>query len=233
MQLNHLFNIRPESESLKVNKERIIDLLGYDSQQPEKMVINLLDDYIEKSIKLFRPKGGYIIAKVDDIDINNGILKLNMIDFQVNKMIAAQLKNTEHIAAFVCTIGNKLELLSTELMKKNDNLEGYILSLIGSEAAEDFADIIHEQIKQVAEQNSLYITNRFSLGYCNWDVKEQFKLFKLFPESCCNISLTPSALMNPVKSVSGIVGIGEKVKFRPYSCSKCNDLNCLYRNKKK
>ncbi|MCK7538940.1 MAG: hypothetical protein MZV63_52410 [Marinilabiliales bacterium] len=47
------------------------------------------------------------------------------------------------------------------------------------------------------------ITNRFSPGYCGWDVAEQHKLFSFFKDNFCGITLTESALMNPVKSVSG------------------------------
>jgi hypothetical protein len=35
--------------------------------------------------------------------------------------------------------------------------------------------------------------------------------------------------MEPVKSVSGVIGIGSEVKFRPYTCNKCDDTNCIYR----
>jgi len=57
------------------------------------------------------------------------------------------------------------------------------------------------------------ITNRYSPGYCGWDVTEQHKLFQLMPENYCGIKLTPSALMDPVKSISGIIGIGKMLKI--------------------
>jgi hypothetical protein len=73
------------------------------------------------------------------------------------------------------------------------------------------------------------ITNRYSPGYCGWDVTEQHKLFQLMPENYCGIKLTPSALMDPVKSISGIIGIGENVKNNPYTCRLCNQNDCVYR----
>jgi hypothetical protein len=40
--------------------------------------------------------------------------------------------------------------------------------------------------------------------------------------------------MQPVKSVSGIIGIGADVKFNPYTCRICEATHCLYRlNKNK
>ena len=76
----------------------------------------------------------------------------------------------------------------------------------------------------------LKITNRYSPGYCGWDVSEQKKLFKILPEKFCGIELTDSCLMHPIKSVSGIIGIGKSVKFNEYTCNLCDEADCLYRN---
>jgi len=72
----------------------------------------------------------------------------------------------------------------------------------------------------------------YSPGYCGWKVAEQSKLFKMFPADFCNIGLTESMMMDPVKSISGIIGVGRDVKFDAYTCNLCNSLNCLYKNLK-
>jgi len=36
--------------------------------------------------------------------------------------------------------------------------------------------------------------------------------------------------MDPIKSVSGIIGIGENVRFNPYTCNLCDNKNCIYGN---
>jgi hypothetical protein len=73
------------------------------------------------------------------------------------------------------------------------------------------------------------MTNRFSPGYCGWNVKDQFTLFSFFPEKFCGIELTDSALMVPVKSVSGIIGLGENVQKKAYPCDVCTMQNCYRR----
>jgi hypothetical protein len=35
--------------------------------------------------------------------------------------------------------------------------------------------------------------------------------------------------MEPVKSISGIIGIGENVRRRPYTCNLCDLKDCIYR----
>jgi hypothetical protein len=61
-------------------------------------------------------------------------------------------------------------------------------------------------------------------------VADQHKLFSFFPANCCGISLTDSALMHPIKSVSGIIGLGKEVKFREYTCDLCSQVECFHRN---
>jgi len=39
--------------------------------------------------------------------------------------------------------------------------------------------------------------------------------------------------MDPEKSVSGIIGIGENVRFNPYTCGMCDMKDCIYRKKSK
>lgn len=206
-------------------------LLGYENIEIELHLEEIIDEYINKAVALLEPKAGFIIKKIIELDRNDGRILLEELNLYVGKIIAAQLKHIESVALFQCTIGDKVELYSEELFARGDSLEGYIVNLSGSEAAESMAENIHKEIRKLAEENKLKITNRFSPGYCNWDVKEQFKLFSLFPYDFCGISLTDSALMKPIKSVSGLVGIGADAKFHGYNCLKCDDEHCIYRNK--
>jgi hypothetical protein len=52
-------------------------------------------------------------------------------------------------------------------------------------------------------------------------VSDQHDLFSLLPEDFCGIRLTESAMMVPVKSVSGIIGIGPGVERVDYQCKNC------------
>jgi len=82
------------------------------------------------------------------------------------------------------------------------------------------------------KKKGLHITNRFSPGYCGWNVKEQHKLFQLLPPKFCGISLSDSALMIPIKSISGIIGMGDHVIVSDYPCDVCHEENCIYRSRK-
>ena len=113
-------------------------------------------------------------------------------------------------------------------MSSGELLEGYVVDIIGSIIVEKAMDTVQLELKSMKNQ----ITNRYSPGYCEWNVEEQKKLFSLLPDNFCNISLNDSALMLPIKSVSGFIGIGKDVRYHEYSCEKCNRTNCIYANKK-
>ena len=58
---------------------------------------------------------------------------------------------------------------------------------------------------------------------------EQKQLFSLLPNTMDFISLTKSCLMLPIKSVSGIIGVGKEVRKTGYSCDICSNKACIYR----
>ena len=62
---------------------------------------------------------------------------------------------------------------------------------------------------------------------------QQKKLFPLFPSAePCGIRLTDSSLMLPIKSVSGVIGLGEDVRKLEYTCGLCTYDRC-YRRKQR
>lgn len=66
----------------------------------------------------------------------------------------------------------------------------------------------------------------------NWMLEDQGKLLDCFPPDFCGIQLTQSGMMTPVKSSSGVIGAGKKVRFRLFPCHACPDTRCLFRGRK-
>ncbi len=153
--------------------------------------------------------------------------------FRVGKIVFSQLKEADSIAVFLCTAGEKISTLSKEISKEGDILEGYILDTVGSEVVEAAADIMQDRLREEMAVTGKSCTNRFSPGYCGWNLSEQSALFQIIPDNFCHIKLTESSLMMPIKSISGFIGIGKNAHFAPYKCNICKDKNCIYRNKKR
>jgi len=206
--------------------------MGYLPGTAPEPVTDLIAELSEELLATGEARAEYIIFDQVCLDPVNKTVEVEGIIFNVMPIVFSQLRHAESAALFICTAGREVGERSRKSMKEGDILRGYIYDVIGSEIAESAADKMQLSLRAVTSATGMNITNRFSPGYCGWDVAEQHKLFSFFPGNYCGIMLTESALMNPVKSVSGIIGIGRRVKFEPYQCRRCDDKHCIYRGKK-
>jgi len=147
--------------------------------------------------------------------------------FHPDKIVVTQLKSAQQFAIFVCTAGNTITDFANEMMAGGDIMLGYVLDTIGSVVADRTAAKIQQELENDPSIGPLKISDRFSPGYCDWDVAEQHKLFSLLPPGFCGVTLSTSALMWPVKSVSGIIGIGKNLSQKGYQCHWCTDKDCF------
>ena len=146
----------------------------------------------------------------------------------MREIITGQLKRADQGAVFVCTIGPAMESRVQQLFRSGDFALGYVVDAAASVVVERVCDILHDKIGQEMLVRGPKITNRFSPGYCDWSVDEQHLLFSLLPPGFCEVTLTSSALMTPIKSVSGIVGVGTEVTRKDYVCERCGMKDCTY-----
>lgn len=165
----------------------------------------------------------------ENFTVNNSTIQVGDIEFQCGKKIASHLRSAEQIALFVATVGDGITQQYHKYTNEADFLKAYFVDRLGSLSVEKAMDLAQKSISVEFEIQGKKISNRFSPGYCGWLVKEQHKLFSLLPEKPCGVILSDSALMNPIKSISGIIAIGENVKYVEHSCSLCNMKKCEFR----
>lgn len=218
-------------QELGINTGYIQYVLGNDQGQSNAFQ-DIIGEVVNAAPQYCDIQGGYSIEQEPVWDAENRKLWVGEIEFDLKKIVFNQIRKAESVAFFLCTAGEGIGAWSKELMAKGDLLEGYIVDVVGSTAVEAAMDKIQGNLQQEMQNAGLKITNRYSPGYCDWLVSEQHKLFKFLPENFCGITLTESALMVPIKSVSGIIGIGKEVKFNDYVCNICDMEECIYRNKK-
>ena len=214
---------------LVIDQDEIVAVLGYgDGVLPEPF-----DQYLEEALndayKLSDIRATFRIIGNIAVDEKNGILATGNHEFRVGKTVCSELKGSERLAFFVCTAGKTISEKSVKLFKGEDPIRGYVYDVLGSAITEAAGDLMQSYLKQEILENGERITNRYSPGYCHWNIAEQHKLFTLFADVPCGVVLTPSALMSPVKSISGVIGIGREVKYRDYQCTLCWNKNCVYR----
>jgi len=218
-----------EISDLLIEESNIARALGYgDGIRPEH-ISTLINQYISESKYYAKIKTGYCFYPIDFIDAKIHQIGIAEEVFSTNRTITRELNKSAHAAIYVITLGTNFDNWSSELFKSDEPLAGYIVDTIGSELVELSAHWLELQIESSIEIEGLKCTHAHSPGYCDWLVDEQHKLFSLLPDNPCGITLSPTALMVPIKSLSGIIGIGSDVKKGSHPCSICAMRNCYRR----
>jgi len=216
---------------LTINLHDTAPLLGYEDDLPDD-IFAIVEEVLNETVGCFDICGGYQIFDQLDFAKDGQHIRIADVDFAPHKIVYHQLKRSEQIAIFACTAGEGISQWSKQIMAE-DPLKGLIADILGSVTVEAAIEAIQQKLSDEMAQAGLKITNRYSPGYCGWPTVEQHKIFSLLPEENCGIRLTESALMLPIKSVSGVIGIGANVSFHPYTCQLCDAAFCVYRNRKK
>jgi hypothetical protein len=220
----------PDFNELRLSEENLVNALGYKGIETPTYIKPLIYKSISEIKNHLNIECGYRLIDSDDFDITSTRMICKQVDFVFHPIIGTHLKGAEQIAIFVSTLGIAFDNWSKEISDQNNYLEAFVIDTIGAELVENTADWLENKIFETSIKNGKRISNRLSPGYCNWNVNDQHKLFALLPEKFCGISLNKSAMMNPKKSISGVIGIGENVKRLDYQCNIC-DLETCYKRR--
>lgn len=218
------------AEDVNLSKENLLSWLNYD-------VANFppfLEEAMLKSIEIIsnhaEPSGGFILFSDEMVSFKPDSIYINDLCLKSEKIISRYFKGAKCLAIMLATIGNNPEKYSKEFIGDGDLLTGYIIDAAASVSVEKTADLVERKLNEIVREDNLYATNRYSPGYCGWNVNDQHKLFSLLPKEFCGVLLNESAMMIPVKSISAIVGIGNNVTKEEYDCELCDVEFCYKRN---
>lgn len=212
--------------SLEIGINELIKASGNFNGKPDKLILDTATEVLKLAPELTNIEAS---IQTSSIEIKNGKLVVDSIELNPGRKIAAYLRNAAYGAFFIATIGDGLEKTGQKELLYGDLLKGYYLDLLGSLTVEKIMDNFQNEFAAELKNEGLQITNRYSPGYCDWHVSDQQQLFELIKQNSCGVRLNDSALMQPMKSISGIIGIGQQVKFQKHSCDICNNENCVYR----
>lgn len=180
--------------------------------------------------RLIKPAVLYTAKPIVHAKNSSLVLKDN-ISFIGRRLSRAMRKCTD-ATLFIATVGNTFDRRVKDLMRKRQFSRAYIYDAIGSVAAEKTAELFQTVYDEKVEKKGKTTTLRFSPGYCDWSLEEQRKLFQVLDSTQIDVTLSPTCLMKPRKSVSGIFGVGsseEIGKKRSNPCNRCTHLRCLVR----
>ena len=207
-------------EDLGISLSELYEQMGYEQAVPDEATVKETDIIIAEAKGFLRPRFSFFVQR-------------ELPDFAIGKIIERQLKGAEAYAFFICTAGVEYEAFQERLKKEDDMVRVFIADALGSVIAEKAADQMELSLQENIDKLGWHHTNRFSPGYCGWHVSQQQLLFPLFKGETCGVKLTESSLMLPIKSVSGIIGLGPNVRHLDYTCGLCDFKQCYKRKKKK
>ncbi|MBW2562352.1 MAG: hypothetical protein JRE40_16090 [Deltaproteobacteria bacterium] len=174
------------------------------------------------------PRLTYTIRKIDSI--KDGAVTLQGGTVLKSSKLARALRGCHDLLCFIATIGPGIDDTVRRFASQNRLTDMYILDAIGSTAIEDVVDTFHSMMRNTLRKEAKGVSHRFSPGYCDWPVTEQGKLFDLVDPVRIAVTLLPSFLMLPRKSVSGVFGISADIQDPPYNpCSHCGRATCTAR----
>ena len=221
---------------LNIPMEEIYSFMGYGpADVPDAETVRTTELLLADASAFLHPCFEYIFLD-GKIDLETDRITLDgpqgPVAFDAGRIICRQLNSARRFAVFVATVGRDYFQWTDRIKARDDVFQTYVADCVGSQVAESAADYMERVLQTELDTQGLKRTNRYSPGYCSWHVSCQPALFSLFPEEHpCGIELTDSCLMLPVKSVSGIIGIGPDVRFLPYSCGICTMQQCFRRHR--
>jgi hypothetical protein len=204
-------------EELGITAADVYEQMGYHDAQPDKATQQETTTILKEVSQWLRPRFSYFVVNKQP-------------DFEMGNIILRQLRGSEAFALFVCTSGLEFETYQQRLKEQGDMVRVFIADALGSVIAEKCADQMEKALQESIDKLGWKRTNRFSPGYCEWVTDEQRLWVPLLGNpNPCGVWLTESALMWPVKSVSGIIGLGEDVSYHDYACQHCQLTHCFRR----
>ncbi len=206
-------------DDLMITSVEVYEQMGYHDAEPDAVTKAELTQIISEVSQWLRPQFSYFVVSVQPT-------------FDMGNIILRQLRGSEAYALFICTAGVEYEAYQQRLKERGDMVRVFIADALGSVIAEKCADQMEKALQESIDKLGWKHTNRFSPGYCGWHVSQQQLLFPLFQGHTCGVRLTDSSLMVPIKSVSGIVGLGKDVRHLDYTCGLCDFKQCYKRKKK-
>lgn len=150
--------------------------------------------------------------------------------------LPAIVPRADRLALFAVTAGRPVAQEIQALFEKRQFPLAAMLDAVASEGADQAAAAAETYLAgeldgQVAASRCRVL--RYSPGYCGWHVSGQKKLFAFLQPERIGITLRESCLMEPLKSVSGVLVAGppEIHTFQPSYpfCARCRDRECQLR----
>jgi hypothetical protein len=205
----------------------IYHYLGYPREAaPAPRLAEQISQVLAVAWPSVRPRGVYSVYEVAERTTHS----LNLAESAITGNIGEFLAEAGRVAVFAVTVGEEVSQLSEAAAKEGNAFTALVMDAAGSWAAEAAAEALMLRIRRHLRGGE-DLTLRYSPGYCGMEIGQQSMLFELMLTEAIGVTLLPSMLMHPLKSISGLVGLAPKEAVSRYRspCDQCARGGCHMR----
>lgn len=205
-----------------VDRREIYRYLGYRSDTPDEAVRNAVERAVAWLCEHCTFRSVWTRLPVSDrLDFGLGPID--------SRSLARNLGGCRELFLFAGTIG----LEADRKIRREEVISeaiGVITDASASAAVEAGCNALNARLRAVVEREGRFLRPRFSPGYGDFPLKMQRGLLDLLSaDKHIGITLSPSLLMLPTKSVSALIGISDKPTGCREGCENCEKYDCPYR----
>ena len=197
-----------------LNMNEILKYLGFRGQELTEEIAAQIRRCSDEVLAAATPRLTYRLAPLD----NGAVLGVTFAGNDIPRM----LEPCEEVVLFGATLGPGVErlMMRWEVVNAADSV---IRDACASTAIENICNNFESDMRRAVEAEGRYLTDRFSPGYGDLPIAEQPKFFALLDMTRrIGVSLTPTTIMVPRKSVTAIMGIARTPQpHRPPDCEHC------------
>jgi len=208
----------------------VLNFMGY--ADPEKARPKIRDLALEEMARAneFADSWGAAVEvplcgiQNEEIYLKRGEEQASLHSAQLSKI----LRKSDAATILLVTAGQKVSEESRRLMAAGKMTQALAVSAVGSAMVVDLMKALTDQVYTEARQRNYGITLRVGPGYTGWHLKDQSTLFSFYETDSIPITLNHGVMMEPEKSLLGMVGLNPGGKRAPEiePCRICDLKGC-------
>jgi len=216
----------PTPLQVTIRRQDVLHFLGYpEGREPAGPIERRLDAVLAEARSLADGRGVFCHLPAD-----------------AASALGLEAIAAEQLVTGLVTVGGGIETRATALLSEGDSVGALLLDAAGSAAVEEAADRLGAVIAgdpgddsagdtTEPDEDAPALSCRISPGYGRWKLESQSALFATLPHRELGVTLLPSLLMTPRKSISFAMWLGADA--RPVAglsgCDRCLLTTCRYR----
>ena len=198
-------------------------------KEPDEMALRAARQAAEQVEKRASPR--YTYRVFDTVRTEQGVSLPEAGLLLPGNLAKTMLAECEKAVLLLCTLGAEFDRL-LRTAQARDMAQALYMDACGSSFVEQGCDEAEREI--AARHPGLYLTDRFSPGYGDLPLALQLDFLRaLNGEKRLGVCAAPSFLLNPMKSVTAVIGLADRPQpARIRGCAFCAfKQNCAFRER--